>query len=285
MTATAFVPEIWSAQLLSSLNKSLVFAGPGVANRNYEGAISAAGDTVNITSVTAPSITSYVKGTDITVGDLANTSQVLTVSEQDYFAFSIDDIDYRQSVSGGALMAEAAREAAFGLADKADLYMAGVVDAGTAAANQKAAIEVADAAGAVAELIALKVILDESNTPTQGRYVIVPSWYHALLLASPSFVDASQSGSTEALRNGAVGRAFGFDVIISQNTVTEDDGVSNVVQAGYPGATTFVQNIASVEAYRPESSFSDALKGLSVYGAKVLRPENLASVVASQDAV
>jgi hypothetical protein len=285
MTATAFIPEIWAAQLLSSLNKSLVFAGPGVANRNYEGSIAAAGDTVNITSVSAPAITAYVKGTDITVGDLANTSQVLTVTEQDYFAFAIDSIDYRQSVSGGALMAEAAREAAFGLADAADVYMAGVVDAGTASANQKAATHVATAAEAVSELIALKVVLDESNTPSQGRYVIVPSWFHALLLASPSFVDASQSGSTEALRNGAVGRAFGFDVIVSQNTVSSDSGDDNVVQAGYPGATTFVQNIASVEAYRPESSFSDALKGLSVYGAKVLRDTNLASVIASQSAV
>jgi N4-gp56 family major capsid protein len=286
MAISNFVPEIWAGQILSALNHSLVFAAPGVVNRNYEGQLQAAGDTVKITAVNAPTIATYTKdSTVISPATLTDTTQSLVITESEYFAFEIDDIDYRQSVSGGALLADAASQAGFALADSADVFTSALVATGTLAGNKTAATEIATSEVAVQTLIDLMVTLDGTNTPKQGRYVVVPSWFHALLVASPVFLDASQSNDGGTLRNGTVGRAFGFDVLVSQNTVSSDSGDDNTIQAGHPSAVSFAQNIASVEAYRPEASFSDALKGLSVYGAKVIRPANLASVVASQSAV
>ena len=143
MAITSFVPEIWSATLLSSLKASLVFGGPGVANRNYEGNINP-GATVKINAVAAPSIATYTaNSTTISPAVLATTSQSLVIDQSKYFAFAIDDIDYRQAQDGGALMVEAANESAYALADVADAYLAAQAYAGTDAGNITVATEVA----------------------------------------------------------------------------------------------------------------------------------------------
>lgn len=280
MAITNFIPEVWSAQLLSSLKKTLVFAGPGVANRNYEGEIADKGDTVKITSISRPTVATYTKNsTTINPETLTDAQRSLLIDQSKYFAFEVDDIDLRQSANGGALMAEAAQEAAYALGDTADQLVAGLYT-GVDSANAISTTSITSAALALTGLVNLKVKLDVANVPTQGRYVIVPPWYHGLLLQNTSFIDLSASGSADALRNGTVGQAFGFDVLVSNNcvNVTGDDWI---VQAGYPGALSFAEQIVKVEAYRPESAFSDALKGLHLYGAKLVRPTGIATLTAS----
>lgn len=280
MSVANFIPEVWAAQLLSSLKKSLVFAGPGVCNRNYEGEIANMGDTVRITSITRPTVASYTKdSTTITPETLTGANRTLSIDQAKYFAFEVDDIDLRQARDGGALMDEAAVESAYALADVADQYVAGLYT-GVDSGNAITTTSITSAALAVTGLVNLKVKLDNANVPTAGRYVIVTPWYHGLLLQSDTFVRVDASGSAEALRNGVVGRAFGFDVYVSNNcvNVTGDDWI---IQAGYPGAFTFAEQIAKVEAYRPESAFSDALKGLHLYGAKLIRPTGIATLTAS----
>ncbi len=280
MAITNFQPEIWAAQLLVSLKKTLIAAGPGVVNRNYEGQIANSGDTVRITSISRPTVASYTKdSTTITPETLTDANRSLLIDQAKYFAFEVDDIDRRQTANGGALMDEAATEAAYALADVADQYVLGLYS-GVDSANAIGTTSITTAALAVSNLIALKVKLDNANVPTQGRYVIVPPWYHGLLLGSDLFVRVDASGNDTALRNGIVGRAFGFDVLVSNNciNVTSDD---YIVQAGYPGAISFAEQIAKVEAYRPESAFSDALKGLHLYGAKLVRPTGIATLTAS----
>ena len=280
MAITNFIPEVWSAQLLASLKKSLIFAGPGVANRNYEGDISESGDTVRITSISRPTVATYTKdSTTITPETLTDAQRTLLIDQSKYFAFEVDDIDMRQARSGGALMDEAAVEAAYALADVADQYVAGLY-VGVDSSNAISTTSITTAALAVSNLIALKVKLDTANVPQQGRYVIIPPWYHGLLLGSDLFTRVDASGNSEGLRNGMVGRAFGFDVLVSNNcvNVTGDDWI---VQAGYPGALSFAEQITKVEAYRPESAFSDALKGLHLYGAKLVRPTGIATLTAS----
>lgn len=280
MSVTNFIPEVWAAQLLSSLKKSLVFAGPGIANRNYEGEIANQGDTVRITSISRPTVASYTKdSTTITPETLTDANRSLSIDQAKYFAFEVDDIDLRQARDGGALMDEAAQEAAYALADTADQYVAGLYT-GVDAGNAIGTTSITTGTLAVTGLVNLKVKLDNANVPTMGRYVVLPPWYHGLLLQSDTFVRVDASGTSEALRNGFVGRAFGFDVYVSNNcvNVTGDDWI---VQAGYPGALTFAEQIAKVEAYRPESAFSDALKGLHLYGAKLVRPTGIATLTAS----
>ena len=280
MSIQGFIPEIWSAQLLTSLKKATIFAGPGVVNRNYEGEIAETGDTVRITSISRPTVASYVKNsTTITPETLTDAQRVLLIDQCKYFAFEIDDIDMRQTKNGGALMAEAADEAAYALADTVDQYIEGLF-AGADTDNELGATQVTDSDKAIAMILSLMTKLDEKNVPRQGRFCIVPPWVHAKLVGADEFISVAASGSSEALRNGTVGRCFGFDILMSNNT-TNTSGDDWRVSAGYPGAITFAEQINKVEAYRPESAFSDALKGLHLYGAKVVRPEAMATAEAS----
>lgn len=278
MAITNFIPEIWSAQLQTSLKKALVYGG--VCNRNYQGSIANGGDTVRITSISRPTIAAYTKNsTSITPENLTDAARSLLIDQAKYFAFEVDDIDQAQSAAGGALLAEAAQEAAYALADTADQYIAGLFgDLDTD--NEIGTVAITTSALAVDGLADLMVKLDNKNVPRGNRWAIVPPWYHGLLVQSTSFLSLADSGSSEALRNGQVGRAFGFDILVSNNcvNVTGDDWR---VVAGYSGAITFAESINKVEGYRPESAFSDAIKGLHLYGAKITRPDGLASLVAS----
>ena len=180
-------------------------------------------------------------------------------------------------------MAEAADESGYGLADTADQFIAALysdIDAGNDIGGGSP-VSVTTGALAVTQLIDLMVALDDAKVTRMGRFVVVPPWFHALLVSSDAFQRVDASGSSETLRNGMVGRAFGFDVLLSHNAPVPA-GDDSVVIAGVPSAWTYAEQIIKTEAYRPESAFSDALKGLHVFGAKVIRPTALAMVTASQ---
>lgn len=269
MTVASFIPEFWSARLLTTLSKAHVFGS--VANRDYEGLIAQAGDTVKINSITDPTVAEYVSNsTTISPDQLTTADQSLLIDQQQYFAFYVDDVDARQAA--GDLIGVATDRASYKLRDVADSFLAGLIDTG-AAYDEVVALSTADEVWA--GLIKVKVALDEANVPTESRFAIVTPSLHALLMDSARFLDASASGNLDALRNGHVGRAAGFDIRVSNNQ--EDDTIS----AGHPMGLTFAEQIVKVEAYRPEDAFSDAVKGLHVYGAKVVRAEALAVVSTS----
>lgn len=280
MSVTSFVPEVWAAQLQASLKKSLVYGSERVANRQYEGDIADAGDTVTINSISRPTVGTYTKNaTTITPETLTTAERKLTVDQAKYFAFEVDDVDARQAKNSGALMAEAMSEAAYALADTADQFVVGKYT-DVQSGNALGTVSVTSTDLAFTQIRKLKVKLDEATVPQQDRYVVVPPWYHGLLLENAKFVDASASGSTEPLLNGLVGRALGFNILVSNNAplVTGDD---YLVLAGHPSAITYAEQINKVEAFRPESAFADAVKGLHLYGCKVVRPDSIATVVAS----
>lgn len=277
--AISFIPEIWSAMMLESLKKTLVYAGPDVVNRDYEGDIQNQGDTVRIRSMSRPTIANYVKGsTSISPEQLTDAQRSLLIDQAKYFAFEVDDIDLAQSVGGE--LETGLQEAVYGLRDVADQYVAGL-HTGVATANALGTVAVTTPDLAYQTLRDLSVKLDEANVPDEGRYVVIPPWYHGLLLDNSKFVKVNESGTSAGLRNGVVGDVLGFSVRKSNNAplVTGDD---YAVMAGHPSAISFAEQINKVEAYRPEDSFSDALKGLHVYGAKLVRPDSIATVVASK---
>lgn len=281
MSLDTFIPEVWTKQLLSSLKKSLVIAAPGVVNRDYEGEIRDAGDTVHINSISRPTVAPYVKGsTTITPEQLTSAQRSLVVDQAQYFAFEVDDIDARQAA--GNVMAEAMNEAAYALADVADQYVETLLRAGVAAANALGTVQVDGAADAYdLLLIPLKVKLDEANVPSEGRYCLIPPWVHGRLLGDDRFIRADATGQAAASINGMVGTAAGFSLRVSNNlpVVTGDD---YSVIAGHPMACSYAEQINKTEAYRPEDSFSDAVKGLHLYGAKVTRPTAIATASASK---
>jgi hypothetical protein len=351
MAITFFQPEIWAAQLLSVLRKSLVYGGPAVVNRNYEGEIANAGDTVHITSIGDPTIGTYAKDTDITVQVLTDADRVLLIDQQKYFAFEVDDIDKRQVANAGGLMSEAADRAGFGLSDVTDKFLA--LRMAQSAQSSLGLIDGTTSTNVYDKLIVpASVALDTANVPSAGRFIVLPPAVYGLLQLDARFVRQNEAG-TAALHTGVVGEAAGFTILKSNNapdvsrtaitattvsgaktltgaagtfsqadvglTVTgtgvgatntigsvNSDGsvatttvnqsasasvtdiaiakvagstTSNLVIAGTAMATTYAEQINAVEAFRPQMRFADALKGLHLYGAKVVRPESL--VVAS----
>lgn len=276
MAITNFIPEVWSAELLTALEKSLVYAAPGVVNRNYEGEISQYGDTVHITNLVDPTIGTYTKHTDITIEDVDDATQVLTISQSPYFAFEVDDIEKRQA--RGDVLSEQARRAAYLLRDKADTYVAGLMGTGVDAGNLVAEQTLATASAAYDLLVDLSVLLDEDNVPTEGRFVVVTPKFHGLLLKDQRFVGAGDAQGAATRANGFVGEAAGFSVRKSNNAPDGPGaGAGKLVIAGSDMATTFAQQIASVEAFRMEKRFADGVKGLHLYGSKVVRPTALAA--------
>lgn len=270
MAITNFIPEIWSASLLTALRDQLVYGQAPVINRNYEGDIARAGDTVHITAFADPAVRAYTKNGTITWDLLTDSTQALLIDQADYFAFKVDDIDKRQALPG--FIEETTRGAAYNLAADTDTFISGLMVAG--AGNDLGAKAVGAVAGDAYDLLVdARTELVASNTPRDGRWAIVPPEFYAVLLKDQRFIDASASGSTDALRNGFVGRAAGFDIYES-NTVPAPAGVFDVV-FGHGIATTFAEQIASTEAVRLQDTFGDGVKGLHLYGAKVIRPANL----------
>lgn len=286
MSINNFIPAVWSAQLLTALDKSLVYAG--LCNRDYEGEISAYGDQVKINSLGDVTVGDYVKNTDIAAAEtLTDAQRILVIDQSKYFNFQVDDVDAAQQKP--KVMQEAMSRAAYALADVADQYIAGLYTeiSGTNTIGSDASpisIAVAAAQGvspAYEKLVDLAVKLDEANVPKTGRWVVIPPWYHGLLLKDSRFISAGTLKTDDVLANGFVGRAAGFDIYTSNNVPNTNNALYKVI-AGYSGAWSYAEQIAEVEAYRPERRFADAVKGLHLYGAKVTRPLGLALMICSK---
>lgn len=279
MSLENFIPEIWSANLLSNLNQAHVYAQPGVANRDYEGEIKGAGDTVHINSIGRVTVFDYTKNTDMPAAEtLTDAQRNLVIDQQKGFNFQVDDIDQAQQKP--KVMSEAMKESAFALSDVEDTFLAGfhtAADAGNLIGNDTtpATMSLADPTDAYEYLVDLGVLLDQANVPSEGRSVIVPSWFHGVLLKDDRFVKVGSAASDATLRNGEVGEAANFKIMKSNN-VPNTAGAKWKVQASHPMARSFAEQIASTEAYRPEKRFGDAVKGLHVYGGKLVRPTALA---------
>jgi hypothetical protein len=282
MAILRFRPEIWAASLLVALQKKLIYAQPGVVNRDYEGEISQAGDTVRITSISDPTIGTYTPNvTVIAPEELTDAQRTLVVDQAKYFAFFVDDVDARQAK--GNVLPTAMQRAAYKLADQADQFIAGLYTGiqSTNAVNAGATVTFTAIGSTATEefynkvLVPLKVKLDEANVPTEGRYCIVPPWGHAMLLLSSLFSRWDGSAQDAAGRGGFVGRGAGFEIMMSNNTPIPSAG-RNIVTAGVDSALSFAEQINQVMAYRPEAKFADAIKGLYLYGGKLVRPDALA---------
>jgi hypothetical protein len=289
-----FIPTIWSARLLMALTKEYVFGQAGVINRDYEGDFADAGDTVKLHSIGDPTIFDYTKNTDMPGAEaLSDAEKTLAITQAKAFNFQVDDVDAAQIRP--QVMDNAMRRAALRLGDIADQYIAGVMwsgrdvsnDIGTDAAPITAPVAEPDPEGAYEQLVDLSVKLNEKNVPQRGRFVIVPAWYEGILRKDSRFInnDAASPEAGQPLLNGKVGRAAGFEVLMSNNIQTNAApvGAANAntryrVIAGHEIATTFADQISKVEAYRPERRFADAVKGLHVYGAGVTEPAALAGL-------
>lgn len=291
MSITNFVPTVWAADILRALDTLLVYANPAIINTDYEGDIANAGDTVRITTLGDVTVKDYTKDADIDAPEtLSDAALTLVVDQQKYFNFQVDDIDKRQALPG--LREEAARRAAYGLRKAMDTFIASKytsIDTGNFVGSDGTPVTGfnADSKKAYNQLVALKTALDKTDTPEDGRFVVVPPWYEGYLQLDDRAISFGTAANRQQMQdgmmageNGLIGRAAGFDVYRS-NQVPNTALAKYKIIAGHRSAWSRAQQILETEAYRPERRFADALKGLHVYGAKVVRPSNLACLVAS----
>jgi hypothetical protein len=276
MALTNFIGEVWAAQILQSLQKSMVYGQAGVANRDYEGTIRGKGDTVRITAHGPITIDNYDKTTGIgDPEDLDDASTTLEITQAKYFNFRIDDIDKAQM--NVKLMESATRDAAYQLADVADQYIVAQMVAGAGnAVGADGSDKIFDGTTDLVteELLSVKQLLDEDNVPSEGRFVVFPPWVIKWLLQEDAIVNPTWSGVEKAMLNGEIAKLFGFSILQSNN-VPNTAGDHYKVVAGVARATTFADSVNETEAYRPEKFFADALRGLHCYGAKVVDPDCL----------
>lgn len=275
MSVTNFIPTIWSARLNEKFKKNLVYGN--CVNTDYEGEIQGQGSTVKINSIGAVTIGDYDKATGIgTPEELSSEQTSLVIDQAKYFNFQVDDIDKAQA--NVDLLEGGIKEAAFGLANTADKYIAGfytAVKAGNVIGDDTTPI-VPTKDNAYDHLVDLGVILDENDVPEDNRFVVVPAWFYGLLVKDPRFTK-----EMDVMRTGFVGNIDNMAVYKSNN-VPSTTGTKYKIIAGHKSAISFAGQVDSVEGYRPESQFSDAIKGLQVYGAKCIKPEGIAVLTANK---
>lgn len=278
-----FIPTVWAARLLAALEKAHIYGQTNVCNRAYEGEVRSHGNTVKIASIGDVTVNDYEKDTDITdPSSLTDSVQTLLIDQQKYFNFYVDSIDRAQQ--NVDVLDEAMRRSAWALREKADNFLAGLMDAAVGAGNQIGSIatpKIPTKDDAYEYLVDLGVLLDEGNVPTYGRFAVVPAWFHGLLLKDDRFVRSGTVSGDRRLMNGEVGEAAGF-TILKSNNVPNTTGAKYKILAGHPSATAFVEQVLDLQTYKPEKRFGDAVKGLYVYGAKVVRPGSLACLIADK---
>ena len=274
MAITNFIPEVWSASILEALRAKLVF--PSLCNRDYEGDIREAGDTVHITGYDDVTVKKYTRGTNITVDAVTDANKgTLTIDQSDYFAFKVNDLDKVQAKSD--LTGNFTNSAAYNMALNVEKYISGLMDkAATAPAKTISVTTPSDAYLAVVEA---RKQLDKQNVPTEGRWIVVSPDFYALLLQDSRFIEGTEAGHNTLL-NGVVGSVSGFTVVESNNvpTVSGKPSKQSII-AGTNAATTFAQQVNKVEAMRMQDDFADMVRGLDLYGGLVVRPECLTKVV------
>ena len=265
-------PEIWSEQLLRRLNDILVYRQ--VCTTEFEREIEKFGDVIKINEIGTIAVNAYnaTSTSALTIQTLSDAQKLLTIDRAKYTAFWVDAVDMAQ-VKPKVLNA-AREQAAWALANEVDEYIAslygqaGITVAGTSAAGVD--ITSTNTLKYIA-LIAQKH--DEMNTPQMGRWVVVPPWFAHKLLMSKIVLDTNNTG---VLGTGKLGSYYGFDIFVSNN-VTHQSGTDRAaILSGYKGSIALATQVLKTGvAETIEVGFKTLVKSLMVYGAKVIRPNNL----------
>lgn len=264
-----FKAKIWSKAIDKELERAFVFADG--TNQQYSGEIKGLGDTVRILGVGKPTVTehSLIDG-DITLSTpekVSDTSVSLVVDRAAYFNYAVGDIDKAQGA--GKVMAVLNEEASQEVANKIDIHIANLVnpDSGTVGLQNFTKTQITNA-NVMATLDACQAMLYANDvSPATEVEMILPPWLYMLFRQAYQNKDTDNS---EYLTNGKVAKYGNMTIKMSNNVAVKNDGTRDVyyVQIRTKRAIAFASSEAHTEAYRPESSFSDAVKGFKLYGAK-----------------
>ncbi len=291
-----FIPEIWSGKLIENFYDATVLAA--ISNTDYEGEIRNMGDTVNIRTTPEITIRDYVKGQTLTVENPDKPKLQLVIDKGEYFACVEDDVDKVQSDIN--LMDTWSKDASERMKIKIDqrvltdlLPDIAATNKGATAGEQSASFNLGttgapltvtkDGASSTTPVVDLIVdmgtVLDEANVPEADRYLVIPAKMAGLIKKS-ELKDASLTGDgTSVVRNGRLGMIDRFTIYVSHNLYV-DTGKYSII-AGHKMGFTFASQMTEMESLRAESTFGNIIRGLQVYGYKVVKPEAIAQAVVS----
>ncbi len=262
MAVTNFIQTIWSKKIQDDLELKCKLVDNCL--RDYEGDVKHA-QSVKILGVGEPTIGAYDSTQDISIEEMTDRGQVLTIDQANYFAFYVDDVNQAQSVAG--LKEKYQEKAVHGLAIKRDSYIASLIKGVTAAANVTTAANLTREAVKTA-IDAAIVALRERNFDEEGVIEITPAVYN---LFKNELITLS-TNNPEYIKKGIVGVYDEFTVIMSNNMAKDTSGSTKYAYCDIRGkkAIAFAGQINEVEALRAEKRFKDIIRGLDTFGAKVI---------------
>ncbi len=269
MALNHFISTVWSETLYRELDKEYV--GVRNCNREFEGDIRQCGDTVNICGIGDIDVFAYSKNSDIdTLQTLESAQTQLCIDQVNGFNFQIDDVDRAQQ--NPKLMQHAMRQAASALANRADEYIFGLYETVDTAHTLRAEVTEANVLDVLIE--ARKMLMLHNVGATEEVVLEVTPEVAAVILKAK----ITAASSDESLENGCIGSVVGFRIYVSNNVkkvAADGDAVAHKCYARTKRAIAFAEQLSDVEAYRPEKRFADAVKGLHLFGAKVVYQNEL----------
>jgi len=292
-----FLPKVYSKQVLNFFRKSSV--AEAITNTDYAGEISGYGDTVRIIKEPVITVYQYERGADITKTALTDQEVSLVVDTANAFKFIVDDIE--TNMSHVNFRDVATSSAAYALRDAFDEGVIATMFAGVSAATPNHILGSDNATDLAAGtfdgtgnldigfgssehdpidvLSRMARLLDEQNIPEEGRWFLAsPEFYEILVQSSSKLLSVDYNAGQGSIRNGLVssGKLRGFDMYKTNNIAATSNAAGKCL-AGHMSATATAQTITSTEVIRDPDSFGDIVRGLHVYGAKVLRPDAMVS--------
>jgi len=308
-----FTPEIFSQKVLKFFRRASV--AEDITNTDYAGEIENFGDTVRIIKEPTITVSSYSRGSVVNPQDLADDQTTMVVDQANAFAFKIDDIEERQShvnfealaTSSGAYSLKrnydanilTAMASGAGLTGESGAATAQISDIGTLGTALDIGGATTPGDTAVNTMLVMAQALDDQSVPEENRWFVAPpAFYKHLFSAGAKFAEVQVTGdATSPLRNGLVslGNIAGFQCYKSTALVSNGgtdqvtlsglatDGTENLLLAGHMSSTATASHIAKTEVVRSTETFSDIVRGLHVFGRKVLRPEAMVRGVVSLD--
>lgn len=283
MAYEKFIPKLWAESINRELERVCVFADD--CNRQYEGTVAKKGDTVHILGIGKPTIhtleRSNASGNIEGAEEVADNSIALKVDQIRYFNYKVGDIDKYQAVGG--LMDALSAETAEGLANEIDKYIANFAifagDGEVAAVpklNASAAVKVTKDNVLTMLDDAIQMLQENDVNVNAGNVVVTvsPRFYK---LFKQAYLDKHTDNTVE-LKNGKVAMYGNVTVKLSNNVCKTDDGATDNIMIRTKRAIAFVNPLTHTEAYRPENSFADAVKGYELFAGRVVRPKEVINI-------
>lgn len=269
MSYKNFVPTVWAAAIQRELERKAVFLED--CNRQYEGDVKKMGDTVRILGVGRPTITTQQGGTINLESpeDVEDTSATMLIDTVSYFNYKVDDIDRRQAQ--GKVLEALNEEASEGLANEMDQNVANQAQDAAAARLEKT-VQQLDKTNVLNYIDAMLLRLYENDVKPNSNIVMnVPPWLWGLIKKAYVELDTDNS---KMVKTGSVGM-YGGAIIKMSNNCAKGEGGAHYPMMRTPRAIGFANPRTHTEPFRPESGFSDAVKGYVLYGSKIVRPKEL----------